>query len=179
MLTIRELGRGYALRTKHNVVNSDFTIMVAKDYTTAGERLTERLSGTKGIKLSFDLSSLDAANNFYKFIKNKNNIALNIAGNGIHTFQKFNITQKEINIWMFTFIFHLVNDYAITINKIISGGQTGADISAAVVSDIFKIPCELTFPIGLLQRTVDGIDIKNTEKNIQEDITKMVNELCI
>lgn len=93
MITINEIGTGYAERTKLNASSAGLTVAFAVDFETAGERLTARsASRTKylGILIQEVPDVEGMAWNLIDrmWFLSKNTKTLNIAGNGIYTLAK-------------------------------------------------------------------------------------------
>jgi len=90
----------YQVRTELNAKNSDATIRLALDFTTAGERLTIRCA-TKHQKSVFDVNpfdrrALDRAPEFVRFIRRHRVLTLNVAGNSERSAP--GITEKSIEV---------------------------------------------------------------------------------
>jgi len=98
---------GYPPRTRLNVVNSDGTIQIAKDYNTAGEQLTTRLLlEHKKPRLPLHPALNPDVNYVVGWLHNKNISVLNVAGNGLKTW-------PEAFDWAYPFlveVFRRVNE---------------------------------------------------------------------
>jgi hypothetical protein len=172
---ITESTGGYAQRTKENADWSDITLALAVDFNTAGERLTKKVAGNKyvGEKIVLTTESgtnLDYPVNYFPETARrildqiekqglpKNNVKLNIAGNGIYTLSNFGLTQEKLNDWVTTVIGELQN-LGVTISEIRSGGQTGVDEAGIIAAQRLGIPASVHAPKGFLFRTADKKDI--------------------
>ena len=172
---ITESTGGYAQRTKENADWSDVTLALAVDFNTAGERLTKKVAGNKyvGEKIVLTTESgtnLDYPVNYFPETARrlltqiekqglpKNNVKLNIAGNGIYTFSNFGLTQEKLNDWVTAVIGELQN-LGVTISEIRSGGQTGVDEAGIIAAQRLGIPSSVHAPKGFVFRTADKKDI--------------------
>jgi hypothetical protein len=63
------------------------------------------------------------------------------------------------------------------ISKLISGGQTGVDIAAAVVGPLLNIPTEINMPQGYKQRLISGLDVLQSKEELERSIALMQAEL--
>jgi hypothetical protein len=140
----------YPPRTYHNAKVADLTVAIAADYSSAGEKLTNKAAGEKYLRLDLDTNVVEASKILNRAIKNWNVKTLNIAGNGIYTLTKHGYTQDYVNSYIWKILCRL--DYDTTLEKVVSGGQTGIDFAAGVACEINCIPCTMTFPKGYLQR---------------------------
>lgn len=172
---VTESTGGYAQRTKENAEWSDVTLALAADFNTAGERLTKKVAGNKYIGEKIVLTTEGGTNlnypvNYYPEtarrlldqIENqglpKNNVKLNIAGNGIYTLSSFGLTQEKLNDWVTTVIGEL-QKLGVTVSEIRSGGQTGVDEAGIIAAQRLGIPASVHAPKGFLFRTADKKDI--------------------
>jgi len=175
-LTINEMTTGsYMARTQYNAEHSDVTAACAIDYATAGEKYTLKVAGDRYIKLPLHIASIDSARSLYRFIVNKNAETLNLAGNGMHTLGARNITQRKINLWVYDVLSLVHSHYPL--KKLISGGQTGVDIAAAVVGPLINLPTEINLPQGYKQRLESGLDVLQTLDELEKSIADMQLEL--
>lgn len=152
---------GYASRTRENA-KCDITIAIAKDFNTAGEICT--VNAVKAAKKLYQqipfetlltlpvLHSVSTAiNGLMGF-----NYTMNIAGNGIYTFQ---LNQEYIDTRVYKCLLTIFRD---TIRKpitIISGGQTGIDEAGLKAAVLLDIPAICIAPKGWLFRNIKGEDI--------------------
>jgi hypothetical protein len=166
---IEHSSKSYSPRTWANASNSDVTIALAVDYSTAGEKLTHKAAGDKYLKLNFNAhSNIELARMLWKRLYGIDSPIINVAGNGIYTLIKHGLTQKYMNDCLFE-ILEKVHLYY-PISKIISGGQTGVDIAGARAGHKLGIPVCVTLPKGLIQRHEDGVDREHTYEEIMKQI---------
>ena len=90
---------------------------------------------------------------------------LNVAGNGIYTLSKNGYDQMEVN----EIVYHLINLVSNhwRIDKVVSGGQTGADIAGLIAAEKLGIPSVGTWPKGYKMRFENGVDILHTEDQVR------------
>lgn len=164
---------GYAARTKINA-SADATIAIAYDFNSAGEKLTKSsvLNQNKlYLPVSTDVfSSVSDVNSAAGIIAKelnklpKNEISLNIAGNGIYTL-KGTMTQSAAD----RFTLELLQKVIEKLNpekKIVSlrtGGQTGFDEAGAKAGITLGIPTTVLAPKGWKFRNIAGEDISNEQ----------------
>lgn len=112
----------YNERTNINA-NADVTIAFAMDFTTAGERVTKKyVENNNKLYIPIDMKNLkgvtveEIANKIVNDINKKYNslfkrdISINIAGNGIYTFEKYNINQNRIDSFIYNVLRNVVNN---------------------------------------------------------------------
>jgi hypothetical protein len=179
MLTIIEhASSGYAPRTYANATNSDVTIAIAVDYTTAGERLTHRAAGEKYLKLDPELPWIENARILFKRVSANGNtypVVINVAGNGIYTLAKNKVSQEEVNLYVYKILAQVGEYYPIS--RIVSGGQTGVDLAGGVAGYVLGIPTTMLMPKGFKQRFEDGIDIVQTEQDVRTQVQYYAEKL--
>ena len=160
----------YAPRTYYNAHSADVTIAVACDFSTAGERLTKKAAGEYYLHFQLNWQPVECARSLYRYMKNYNLKTINIAGNGIYTWNKHGYDQHKVNYWLLNLLTpvhqHLGIDY------IYSGGQSGTDLAGGVVSCLLDIPCTMTLPKGYKMRFEDGKDIDHS----QDEVYSMVED---
>lgn len=161
---------GYAERTRVNVRESDVTLAIAKDFSTAGERLTYRCAKNcnkpivKVIHKTKDLDYwavlfVEVMNRAYE--KNHRPLVLNGAGNGIYTLGE---PQWEADAFALSFLRSALEnpDRKFEIAEVRSGGQTGYDVAivkAAISLGITaRIHCARSMSHGYMIRDASGID---------------------
>lgn len=175
-LILNEMPTGsYMERTQFNVNKSDLTAACAIDFTTQGERFTEKVAGDRYIRLVLNHTSIDCARQLYRALVKHDAKTLNIAGNGMHTLSSRKITQRRVNIWLHDVLI-LVHAH-LPLQKLMSGGQSGLDIAAAVVGPLLNIPTEINFPQGFKQRLENGIDVLQSKDDVMLSIQTMQQEL--
>lgn len=160
--------KSYAPRTWANAANSDVTIALAVDYTTAGERLTHKAAVGKYLQLPLKDEWTTNARKLYRHMHRTDIRTINVAGNGIYTLDKHGWSQSDINEYIYL-ILEMIEKW-IGNTKIISGGQTGADIAGAWAGHKLGIPVCVTLPKGLIQRHEDGVDREHTYEEIMKQI---------
>lgn len=163
----------YNERTNINA-NADVTIAFAMDFTTAGEKVTKKyVENNNKLYIPIDMKNLkgitveEIANKIVNDINKKYNslfkrdISINIAGNGIYTFEKYNINQNRIDSFIYNVLRNVVNNpkLNVKVNLIRSGGQTGADESGAKAGKQLGIKTIVLAPKGYRFRRSDNKDI--------------------
>lgn len=162
----------YAPRTYHNAYQG-VTLAIAVDFTTAGEKLTTKAAGDKIVHLdarNFATSWLPAARKLYKLLVDNDCRVVNVAGNGIYTYAKHGITQVTVND-MVRQVLHQIDTHW-PLEKVVSGGQSGADLAGLVAAAKIGIPCVGTWPNGFKMRFEDGVDRNHTREQIMEIINR-------
>lgn len=168
----------YAPRTYHNASVADVTIALAVDHNTGGEKCTQKaVAAAKSYILKLDPSKpfIDNARSLYHFFRHHNAKTINVAGNGIYTWDKQGYAQEHVNLYLYNML-SLVHTHW-PIEKIVSGGQTGTDLAAAVVAVKLGIDCELTYPKGFKMCFEDGKDVGMSEYFVRELINDFVERL--
>lgn len=166
----------YAPRTYVNAGSADLTLAFAIDYHTAGEKLTMKAAGTRKflmLPLEIDGQEFDLNLHADAIIKKARQnglkeISANIAGNGSYTLTNYRWEQERVNQYI-TSVLRAVNE-VIPIIKIVSGGQTGADIAGAVAARVLGIDAVITMPKGYKQRGKDNKDIDRNPHKICSEI---------
>lgn len=163
----------YNERTNINA-NADVTIAFAMDFTTAGEKVTKKyVENNNKLYIPIDMTNLkgitveEIANKIVNDINKKYNnlfqrdISINIAGNEIYTFEKYNINQNRIDSFIYNVLRNVVNNpkLNVKVNLIRSGGQTGADESGAKAGKQLGIKTIVLAPKGYRFRRSDNKDI--------------------
>ncbi len=166
---------GYAERTRVNAKSADLTVAFARDFTTAGERLTQQCAGKQYVAIPLTLTVQQAAQKLQDAMENHNAYSLNIAGNGIYTLAKYDWEQSTLNAYIYAVLCE-VNHYR-SITAIRSGGQTGVDWAGLVAGVKLDIPTTGLFPLGFLQRHVDGVDRRFTQSDLEHQLEADVAEL--
>lgn len=152
----------YSVRTRENAEWSDITIALAEDFSTAGERLTQRVAGTKYVSHSLSSSNNPQAiaDSIYDQIASKGKVKdlkLNIAGNGIYT---LNQPQEYYNN-LLTEVLSILQSKGVTISAIRSGGQTGIDEAGIIAAQRLNIPNIVHTTSDFKFRGKDNRDISN------------------
>lgn len=151
------------------------TIAFALDFTTAGERLTEKAAGDKYQALDLRTDVLEAARVVYKALKATDAKIVNIAGNGIYTLHAHGWNQLRAN----EYVYEVLKKACMyrPFEMIVSGGQTGVDIAGGVAGLCMGVDVELTLPKGFKQRHEDKADRDHTEIEIIEQLDWWVSRL--
>lgn len=171
MITLLEhKSSSYAPRTYHNA-SQGVTLAIAADFTTAGERLTTKAADGMIVHLDakdFANAWLPAARKLYKMLTINELRVVNVAGNGIYTLAKHGITQITMND-MVRQVLHKVDTHW-PLEKVVSGGQSGADLAGLIAAAKIGIPCTGMWPNGFKMRFEDGVDRNHTREEIMEII---------
>lgn len=167
-LTISEHGQGYGPRTALNANSAGLTIAFAKDFATAGERLTKRVANGRyvAVPVMGDIGS--SVRKIEEALQQHDTDTVNIAGNGIYTLAPYGISQEMLNEWMYRVLKKVVEKTPIS--RIVSGGQTGADLAGAVVALALGIEAKITLPKGYLQRNARGEDFQQSQEQVEKTI---------
>lgn len=177
---IENKSSSYAPRTYANAQAALITAAFAVDYYTAGEKLTMKAAGTRFIKLPLEVEKLrsDPESQAEMLLKRvismrvrKNELTINIAGNGIYTLARHGWSQAMINDHITTVLAIVHEQFGI--KHIYCGGQTGADIAGAVAARRLGIDATVHMPRGLKQRTETGEDIQVEPKALAREIDMM------
>lgn len=173
----------YGPRTWHNAAQG-VTLAIAADHTTAGEKLTQKAAAKNGIvmldaKNFYEYSVVNgkrsplwvhAARELYSKLKASNMRVVNVAGNGIYTLEKYGISQLDMNDMVRQVLFQV--DQHWKLDKVVSGGQTGADLAGLIASAKIGIPCTGMWPAGFKMRFSDGVDKDHTYEQVMEIINQ-------
>lgn len=158
----------YAPRTYHNAAQG-VTLAIAADHNTAGERLTQKAAGDKIVFVDatkFGEQWLNASRLLYLMLRKHNTRTVNVAGNGIYTLSKYGITQVMMNDMVRQILFKV--DEHLKLDKVVSGGQTGADLAGLIAAAKIGIPCTGMWPKGFKMRFEDGVDKDHTIEEVME-----------
>lgn len=162
----------YQHRTFMNVELSEITIIFAVDLTTAGEKCTLNYCKTcERPAFVFTINERGGIGNeqggklleLVNYIYDNKITSVNIAGNGIYTFNKYGITQERLNDLVYNFI-SFINTSKWSIKKVRSGGQTGADEAGLVAGDRLGLETTSLCPKGWRFRTIENKDIYSEEE---------------
>jgi hypothetical protein len=165
VLTINEhKSASYAPRTYHNAAQSNVTVAIAIDFTTAGEKLTKTAAGLKYVHIPLEADPLQAARTLYRKLQASEETILNIAGNGIYTLAAHGWTQEKVNRHIYA-ILSKVHSY-MPIKRILTGGQTGVDLAGAITGVALGIDTIVTMPKGFLQRHEDKKDRQHSKSEL-------------
>lgn len=165
---------GYAQRTRENAAAADFTVAIAADFTTAGERATERAAGERYVAIPLDNDTLanipEAARRDARLLTNyllenlpdareRDGITLNFAGNGIYTLNALGISQESVDQYVTALLAEMKAIGEVSIGGVRSGGQTGVDEAAAKAALANDIDAVVHAPKGYEFRGASGRDL--------------------
>ena len=167
VITYTESSGGYQQRTRENANadDIDFTLALAIDLETYGERATRKAAGDSyiGIELK-DLSAKSVTAAVKEFLAQLPDeylkgepLALNIAGNGVYTLNAHGADQDDCDQFMARF-FAAIESKGVKLEFVRSGGQTGFDEAGIAAAVAFGIPCECHAPKGWVFRDATGKD---------------------
>lgn len=176
----------YQDRTKINA-SADATIAFAVNFKTPGEKLTKEAVKNQGkLYIPIDASNLNQLLNITqarvdKVVEtlnslNKEEITLNIAGNGLSSLGKY--TQEQVDQFAYSFLKKIISspNLKVKITSIRTGGQTGFDEAGAKAGIRLGIPVTVLAPAGWRMRLASGRDIYDEQafKN-RFNITQPIN----
>jgi hypothetical protein len=173
----------YPSRTRENA-KADVTIAIAKNFDTAGEKLTRNSVQQQGKKYmpvdhdtfasgnSVELEAAKIASEINKLPQYS--ITLNIAGNGIYTLftaedKAHGYTPEMIQNKLKENVKELLQSIqkrlveSKKIESVTTGGQTGYDEAGAKAAQELGIPVRVLAPKGWVYRDVTGKDIRSEE----------------
>lgn len=188
VLTITEYPGGYAARTKYNAQYADLTVAFALNFDTPGEVCTRQAAGDKYVAIPLEPSRmmgdvlgpaeaiLDAMEWIQALDKRCQVDVVNIAGNGIYTLTRNSITQEDVNAYLFDILAVVHAQH--TVHEVVSGGQTGIDMAGAIAAYVIGIErVSLVMPRGLMQRTVERVDVMHKPVDIRAQLDRGVSRL--
>lgn len=152
----------YPPRTAENAKGADLTVAFAVDFSTGGERLTHRLAGENYVGCPIRWPEVDCARKLFSAMRQRNARSLNVAGNGMYSMAVHGFTQEDVDAYIFAVLSKVHEHWPIA--KVISGGQTGADIAGLSAAAALGIPCAGLWPKGYIQR-----DAKKVTRNHSRD----------
>ena len=156
---------GYAQRTRENASAADLTIAFAADFSTAGEKATEKAAAGKIIQIPMDKENCDAKAMAADILscmtdrERKSELEVNVAGNGMQTFAQRGLSREQVASTVAAVMRELVERHGLRIAAIRSGGQTGADEAGILAAKELCIPAHVHAPKGWLMRGEDGKDV--------------------
>lgn len=185
-------GNRYAVRTETNIKKSDITIAFANNWNTAGEQVTEKLAN-ENKKPYVDINILksgilpvnieDKIDEIVKAITKlkKDEITINIAGNGIYTLNIAGISQEQCNNFVYTVLHGVQSKLKKSNSKIKlnirSGGQTGADEAGIVAAMALKLPSTVHTTKKWKFRNIKDEDVSNEKEFIERFSNSSTPEL--
>lgn len=149
----------YGPRTGVNARAADFTVAFATDFSTAGERLTKKVS-TQYLAIPYGEAPLTAGKKLAAMVRAHGG-SVNVAGNGIYSLAD---TQAAANQWLFEVVTEALKACAITALR--SGGQSGVDQAGLVVGIALGIPVTGLFPQNFRTRNKAGKDAGSTAEAV-------------
>ncbi|MFW9600941.1 MAG: hypothetical protein ACMV1B_01305 [Prevotella sp.] len=164
----------YKDRTKLNVESSDVTIGLAADYTTLGEKLTQREAGSKYVK--HEGSDASFVDNIVAKLEESKGSTINVTGNGIYTWKDHGKDQDALNKQMFDVLSQVKEKYP-DFTGIVTGGQTGSDIAGAVAAKALGLDVTVNMPKGFKQRDIDGVDFTQTKEDVNTYIESAASKV--
>lgn len=183
MVEVKEFySQAYGPRTQHNAKAAQLTCAFACDMYTAGEMLTKKCAGLKYLGFEITRENINSSDylaewcgKIRRYVNNYKVKTINVAGNGIYTLVKYGVHQEEVNNLLFTILSDLKDNTKL--QSVVSGGQTGVDIAAAVACYKLGIDCIITLPKGFIQRNKEGVDMVHTKEQIEQSIYTMSEHL--
>lgn len=174
LLVNESTSSNYKDRTKLNVESSDVTIGLAADYTTLGEKLTQREAGSNYVKHEGnDTSFVDS---IVSKLEESKGSTINVTGNGIYTWKEHGKDQDTLNRQMFDVLKQVKERYP-NFTGIVTGGQTGSDIAGAVAAKALGLDVTVNMPKGFKQRDIDGVDFTQTQEDVNTYIESAASKL--
>lgn len=172
MINIKEhSSSSYAPRTWHNAAQG-VTLALAVDFNTAGERLTTKAAEKNGIvhcdAKNFATDWIRAARELYTMLKASDCRIVNVAGNGIYTYDKYGFNQQGVNHMVHVILAQVHEHWPL--EHIVSGGQSGADLAGLIAAAHLDIDCTGMWPRGYKMRFSNGVDVNHTPSQIMRII---------
>lgn len=176
MLNLREHADwNYVPRTTENAESADLTVAFAVDFSTAGERLTKKVSNGRYVAICLSWDVLTSARHLFSVLRRMQVKRLNIAGNGIYTLSEHGWTQESIDEHIFQIIKLCHAHWPIEFIR--SGGQTGVDEAGLVAACALNIPAEGLYPKGFRQRLANNQDVKQKPDTLRTLIEQRASTL--
>lgn len=167
MITLNEhKSDSYGPRTFHNA-SQGITLAVAINFNTGGEKLTTKAA--KGKIVHYDPTKEDykvKGRELYNMLKEHDCRVVNVAGNGIYTWDKGGHNQHYVNREVYRILKLVHHNWKLDL--VVSGGQSGADIAGLIAAEHLDIPSIGTWPKGFKMRFEDGMDIELSKKDVEE-----------
>jgi hypothetical protein len=173
-LTISCVDGGYAKRTVINA-QSAFTIAIALDFNTSGEKLTKRSSSKGLIAIPFTTPKERAAAMVIDEMRMHYTHDINIAGNSLYTYYKRGYSQHDVNVYVYEVlkIVHKLHG----IDSIRSGGQSGADFAGLVAGVMLGVPTIGLYPHKYLMRDASGKDYQHEKEQILDKVIESATNM--
>ncbi len=168
----------YRERTIENVRQSDVTLVAAIDPDSAGEKLTRRAvqeAGKPMVQVDLNFGKTRRAELIAEELAQHLNAVprpyavLNVAGNGIYTFEKNRAAagrnQQGLNDWMELLLKKVQTKLDPEKTLLVrSGGQTGVDEAGIVAANKLGLRTLVLAPKGWKFRGLDGKDISSEQQ---------------
>lgn len=179
MLTVTQHGSAkYSPRTWANAKYAHLTMAFALDFSTRGEELTRTAAADRYGSCILKAPPEQAAEIMGNWRESRDpNKIINIAGNGMHTLTRYLWTQERANQWVYDVL--KIMHAREPIEEVVSGGQTGIDMAAAVAAVALNIPAKVLLPLGFLQRDAGGHDVEHSPKEIQAQVAHGLEKLKV
>ncbi|WP_063805088.1 DUF4326 domain-containing protein [Burkholderia ubonensis] len=158
----------YVPRTSDNALGADVTVAFAKDFGTAGEKLTKRQAGFRYIGIPFGGDVATAAEALSEFLIARGGTTLNVAGNGIYTMAEHGVNQERCNQWVFDVLARVAAKVKLALIR--SGGQTGIDQAGLVAALALGIPALGHYPKNFRRRNAQGKEVTATAAAIRAEL---------
>jgi hypothetical protein len=169
LLVIRELrSKQYRPRTLHNAGAADLTVAIAEDFESAGEKLTRKAAGERYVAIHMSMPALDAARLLFRAFRYFDGRVLNVAGNSLSTLKGYGWLQESADLYVYSIVEKMHAHRPI--EKIINGGQTGIDLSGAIVGVALGIPTVVTMPRGFIQRHEAHSDTLHSPDDVAKQV---------
>lgn len=165
----------YAPRTGENARGADVTVAFAVDFSTAGERLTQREAGARYVGIAYGEDPVTAASVLAKFMAARKGSSLNVAGNGVYTLKAHGVSQAQANQWVFEVLSKVLEQTPISALR--SGGQTGIDQAGLVAALALGIPAYGLYPKSFRRRNADGDEVHATAAKLESELIEQANQL--
>lgn len=177
MLTVQaHTSSRYSPRTYANAHGADLTVAVAIDFSTAGERLTQKAAGDRYLAIQLEGDPVAAARKLYAELRRRNASTLNVAGNGIYTLSRHGWSQEQVNQWIHAMLSKVAAHWPLTLVR--SGGQTGIDIAGVAAAHTLGLDALALLPAGYIQRYEDQIDKQHSQSEITNQIEQYARRLA-
>jgi hypothetical protein len=160
----------YGPRTGQNAREADVTVAFATDFSTAGERLTHKLAGSKYVGIPYGSDVASAASTLIGFLRKTGGKTLNVAGNGIYTLSADGITQSDADTWVFQVLRAVIAK--VSLSHIRSGGQTGVDTAGLVAGLALGVPVTGLYPKGFKRRLANKRDVCSDAVALEAELRK-------
>lgn len=162
----------YVPRTCDNALGADVTVAFARDFDTAGEKLTKRQAGFRYIGIPFGGDVTASADRLSAFLLEKGARTLNVAGNGIYSLAWLGVSQEEAqarcNKWVYDVLALVTARVKLTLIR--SGGQTGVDQAGLVAALALGIPAFGLYPQRFRRRNAQGKEVTATADAIRAEL---------